>query len=117
MRGWNGQATAARTRIPWQSLKSFGSERLAALCHAVGFDARDTQTVRGTFERMCGAWGEQVIGKIPGWRSDIPDDPTPLELSLAMEGGQLEVSFLLEAQGEPTTLRSSWALRWSASSR
>jgi DMATS type aromatic prenyltransferase len=108
MRVRNEQATAARTRIPWQSLQSFGSEQLAALCQAAGFDGRDTQTVRHTFERMCGPWGRQDLGKIPAWRSDITDDHTPFELSLAMEGGQPEVRFLLEAQGAPTTLRSSW---------
>jgi len=108
MRVRNGQAPAARTRIPWQSLQSFGSERLAALCQAVGFDGQDTQTVRRTFELMCAPWGKQDIEKIPAWRSDITDDHTPFEFSLAMEGGQPEVRFLLEAQGEPTTLRSSW---------
>lgn len=108
MRVRNGQATAARTRIPWQSLQSFGSERLAALCQAVGFDGQDTQTAQRTFEYMCGPWGKQDIEKIPAWRSDLTDDHTPFEFSLALEEGQPEVRFLLEAQGEPTTLRSSW---------
>ncbi|AKI98988.1 tryptophan dimethylallyltransferase family protein [Archangium gephyra] len=96
------------TPIPWQSLRSFGSERLDALCHAVGFGAEDTRTVRRTFELMCGAWGQRPLGDKPAWRSDITDDHTPFELSLAMEAGQPEVRFLLEAQGQPTTLRSSW---------
>lgn len=108
MRVWNEQAVAARARIPWQSLGSFGSDRLDALCHAVGFGTRDTRTVRRTFELMCSPWGEQPLGRAPEWRSDITDDHTPFELSLAMEGGQPEVRFLLEAQGQPTTLRSSW---------
>jgi DMATS type aromatic prenyltransferase len=108
MRVWNERDTAVRAPVPWQSLQSFGSEQLDALCHAVGFGAGDTWTVRRTFERMCGTWGPRPLGENPAWRSDITDDHTPFELSLALEQGQPEVRFLLEAQGQPTTLRSSW---------
>lgn len=108
MRVWNEQAPAVRAPIPWQSLQSFGSERLDALCHAVGFGAGDSRTVRRTFELMCGAWGQRPLGERQTWRSDITDDHTPFELSLALEEDQPEVRFLLEAQGQPTTLRSSW---------
>lgn len=108
MRVWNERAPAVRAAIPWKSLQSFGSERLDALCHAVGFGAGDTRTVRRTFERMSDSWGHRPLGEKPAWRSDITDDHTPFELSLAMEEGLPEVRFLLEAQGQPTTPRSCW---------
>ncbi len=98
-------------RVAAQSFLEFGNARLRALCQAVGFEDADTQTVQRFFTFMGSPWGEQRIGTIPIWRSDITDDHTPFEFSLALEGTRPEIRFLIEAQGtraNPTTLQSSW---------
>jgi DMATS type aromatic prenyltransferase len=62
------------------------------------------------FSFMAGSWGSRSIGEAPPWKSDVTDDHTPYELSLALEGGQPEIRFLMESQRKsgPTTLQSSW---------
>ena len=101
---FSGEATAHLT------FQEFGTAQLQSLCTAVGYSAEHTQTVKRFFTFMCGTWGTRRIGTTPPWKSDITDDHTPFELSLAIEAGQPEVRFLMESQRRqgPTTLRSTW---------
>ncbi|WP_257453784.1 tryptophan dimethylallyltransferase family protein [Archangium lipolyticum] len=98
----------ARARIASQTFHAFGSAKLTAMCRAVGFTEEDTRTVLKFFELLTSPWGQRRIGTEPVWASDITDDHSPYELSLALDGRTPEVRFLVEAQGEPTTLQSSW---------
>jgi len=109
------QLEVKRALIAWEppstlTFEEFGIARLQALCEAVGYDATDTETVKRFFSFMSSPWGAQQIGHTPPWKSDITDDHTPFELSLAIEDGRPEVRFLMEAQNAhgPTTLRSTW---------
>jgi DMATS type aromatic prenyltransferase len=102
---------ARREQAPRASsltFQEFGTDRLQALCEAVGYSAADTRTVQRFFRFMSTPWGTRRIGTTPPWLSDITDDHTPFELSLALEGERPEVRFLIESQSSSTTLRSSW---------
>lgn len=90
------------------TFQEFGNARLQALCQAVGHGPADIETAQRFFTLMSSPWGTQRIGTSPPWRSDITDDCTPFEFSLALDGDTPEVRFLIEAQNGPTTLRSSW---------
>jgi len=99
--------------LGWEQTSSltfheFGSSRLRALCEAVGYEREEVETVQRFFTVMSGRWGSQRFGSGPRWLSDITDDHTPYEFSMALEGSKPEVRFLIEAQNEPTTLKSSW---------
>lgn len=99
--------------LSWERTSSltfheFGSSRLRALCEAVGYDSGEVETVQRYFTVMSGGWGSQRIGRSPRWLTDITDDHTPYEFSMALEDDKPEVRFLIEAQNEPTTLQSSW---------
>jgi DMATS type aromatic prenyltransferase len=100
------------SREPSSSLtfQEFGTARLQALCEAVGYGAAETETVKRFFTFMSSPWGSRRIGTTPLWPSDITDDHTPFELSLALEDARPEVRFLMEAQSAhgSTTLRSTW---------
>lgn len=109
------QLEVKRALIAWEppsslTFEEFGIARLQALCEAVGYDASDTETVKRFFSFMSSPWGSRQIGSNPPWKSDITDDHTPFELSLALEDGRPEVRFLMESQSAhgPTTLRSTW---------
>lgn len=109
------QLEVKRALIAWEppstlTFEEFGLARLQSLCEAVGYDASDTETVKRFFSFMSSPWGARQIGHTPPWKSDITDDHTPYELSLALEDGRPEVRFLMEAQSAsgPTTLRSTW---------
>jgi DMATS type aromatic prenyltransferase len=109
------QLEVKRALVAWEppstlTFEEFGIARLQALCEAVGYDASDTETVKRFFSFMSSPWGSRQISHTPPWKSDITDDHTPFELSLALEDGRPEVRFLIEAQSAhgPTTLRSTW---------
>ncbi len=105
-----------RAQSAWEppsflTFQEFGTARIQSLCEAVGYSAQDTETVKRFFTFMSHPWGARRIGTTPPWKSDITDDHTPFELSLAIEGGRPEVRFLMEAQSPqpgPTTLSSTW---------
>ncbi len=92
------------------SFLEFGLSRIQALCSAVGFSGPETLTVKECFSFMTSPWNTRLIGEEPLWRSDVTDDHTPYELSLALEDGRPEVRFLMESQrlSGTTTLQSSW---------
>ncbi len=91
-----------------QTFKAFGAAKLTSLCSTLGFEA-ETALVLRLFDTLIAPWSERLIGSVPTWTSDITDDHTPFEFSLAFDGIQPELRLLIEAQGNPTTLVSSWA--------
>ncbi len=80
------------------------ADRLAALCGAARFRGGDAAAVLGTFGVLTSPWGERPLGQPYGWVSEISDDNTPVEFSVAISEGRAEVRVLLEAQGEEPTL-------------
>lgn len=84
-----------------------GSSRLRALCHAVGFDEQRTHEMLDLFSALLTPWGERAIGASMPWRSDIGEEGTPYEFSLALSDGVPEVRIMVEAQGEAGTLASN----------
>ena len=60
-------------------------------------------TVTEVVDAMFAGWGTQPIPDELQWRSQISDDGTPWELSVAHAGGAVEPRLIVEAQGgEPT---------------
>ncbi|MFL5343247.1 MAG: tryptophan dimethylallyltransferase family protein [Hyalangium sp.] len=94
--------------ISAMTFQEFGTSRIEALCKAAGFTSVDTQKVQCYFTFMTQSWGSRRVGEASPWKSDISDDHTPFELSIALEGSRPEIRFLIEAQNTPTTLQSSW---------
>lgn len=84
-----------------------GSARLRLLCNAVGFDEQRTDEMLGLFAELLSPWGNRPIGASMPWRSDIGEEGTPYEFSLALSDGVPEVRIMVEAQGEEGTLRSN----------
>ena len=101
------QATMAE-QIAKMSFKDFGNTRIASLCKSAGFTSVDTQKVQQFFTFMTDSWSSRLVGEASPWKSDISDDHTPFELSIALEGSRPEIRFLIEAQNHPTTLQTSW---------
>jgi DMATS type aromatic prenyltransferase len=113
MRCFEGREKPARPQsgsewIASQTFQQFGLSRIEALCTAAGFSSTDTQKVQKYFTFMTSSWSSRRVGDASPWKSDISDDHTPFELSLALEADRPEVRFLIEAQNNPTTLQTSW---------
>ncbi|WP_257457375.1 tryptophan dimethylallyltransferase family protein [Archangium lipolyticum] len=91
------------------TLIASGSERLTALARAMGFDEPSTQAMRSLFLTLASSWGELPVGRAPPWPSDVCDDHSPFELSVAIdaEGPQLRV--LVEPMDAPFSLSANRA--------
>jgi DMATS type aromatic prenyltransferase len=89
------------------TLGSFAEERLRGLCRG-----SHLQGVEETALRVCrvmtASWRDWPLTLDPAWPSDITDDGTPIEMSLAFERGGVELRFLVEAMARPANAVSNW---------
>ncbi len=83
-----------------------GAEQLLRLCEAVGF-TKPADALK-ILREMLGSWGGSFLEPTPVRHSDITDDTTPFEFSIAFTGGSSELRFLVEAQGSVPSLASRW---------
>lgn len=98
------------------NLVDFGALRLRRLCQGAGF-GKETEQVIAIFRRLLAPWGQMSIdpapeasrGKASRWISEIGDDHSPIEFSVAIVDGTPEVRVLLEVQGEEPTVESQRA--------
>lgn len=86
-------------------LVDYTAERLAALCRSAGF-AAECENITRTYRNLVHPWGDVPLGKPSPWVSDISDDHTPVELSVAIADQRAEVRVLFEPQADVPTLRA-----------
>ncbi len=84
-----------------------GIEKLTSLANALGMGNKIAQIVE-IFRVMTVSWGDRKIGEHAGWQSDVSDDFTPFEFSIAFKEGRAELRVLIEAQGSEPNLQSNW---------
>ena len=87
------------------TLASLGAERLARLCDSVGMRGR-TAAVVDLFHRLVAPWGAQALERQPRWPSQVGDDHTPFEFSIAF-GKSPELRIMVEPIGANPSLRSN----------
>jgi DMATS type aromatic prenyltransferase len=85
-----------------------GSMQLRELCRASGLVNKEEQIVQ-TFRSLVAPWGDRRVDAAPEWKSDVCDDHTPYEFSLALDDVKPELRILVEAQGDRPELSSHWA--------
>lgn len=95
------------------TLLHHGTERLEHLCAGLGFDEQDRGRMVALFTRMAASWGDLPLGSKPRWPSDITDDHSPFELSVAIDGGAPELRFLCEVRGPAHTIDAQWRAAWA----
>lgn len=82
--------------------------RLARLMRALGQDAK-LPRARMVAQALSRGWGNWPAAPRPAWPSDITDDHTPFEFSLALDGRSETVRILTEPQdASDPSLVSSW---------
>jgi len=92
-----------RAQDPARRLGDYAKERFCMLCEAAGFEA-DSERVTKIFSQLIEPWAHQRIEHDIGWRSDIADDNTPIEFSVAISKHEVEVRALFETQADEPTL-------------
>jgi DMATS type aromatic prenyltransferase len=95
----------ARAKATYASL---GLARLSALWRALA-RSECPGDVKDLFTAMLAPWGDSRLPAAPAWPSDITDDHTPFEFSVAFSQAKPELRILVEAQGASPTLASTMA--------
>jgi len=67
-----------------------------------------SDAVSAMFQRLTGDWGHEPIEKHPRWRSQVGDDGTPYEFSVAF-GRKPELRFMVEPMGRQPSLAANRA--------
>ncbi len=84
-------------------------ERLAHVSRALGFDEAITQSMKDVFQTMTESWGQLTANGRPEWPSDVCDDHSPFELSLALDARGPQLRILVEPMDAPYSLASNLA--------
>lgn len=92
------------------SLAEYGSERLDALCAALGVAGEERRGAQAVFQTASESWSQTPIAAAPAWENDLTDDGTPFEFSVGFEGEKPELRLLFEPQSNvaPLSQHSSW---------
>jgi Tryptophan dimethylallyltransferase len=90
-----------------ETLGSVGVDALVRLCKATGHAGLVDAAVR-VFGAMTRSWRDRPIDQ-PPQPSDLTDDATPFEFSLAFERGRPDIRMLVEAQGERADAHHQWS--------
>ena len=87
--------------------REFGLQKLGDLVRGLGL-ADELPAATRLFDLLTASWSHRQLTGTPHWASDITDDGTPFELSVAFQGGRPLVRVLAEAQLEPFDVESNW---------
>jgi hypothetical protein len=95
------------------SIRTLGQQldtRLARLLSALGQSEHLENSLR-IVRLLTSSWRDEVVSAGPRWSSDITDDHSPFEFSLALDGNSEVLRILTEPQDlEQPSLRASWRL-------
>ncbi|MCU1280130.1 MAG: pyrroloquinoline quinone [bacterium] len=94
------------------NLGDLGSQRMTALARRLGFGGDEIASMEQLFRELLAPWAHLPVGGVPPWPSDVSDDHSPFEFSVAIDGAAPELRMLVESRGEPATLASNeqWGL-------
>jgi pyrroloquinoline quinone (PQQ) biosynthesis protein C len=93
--------------IPNKTYVEVGIEKLTSLCDALGMNAKLAEVVE-IFRAMTISWSDRQVGESVEWPSDVSDDGSPFEFSIALDPDKVELRVLVEAQGKDANLQSNW---------
>ena len=99
------EATSGTVRV-LPRLVDHAAGRFRTLCEGARFGS-DTEATVATLRRLISVCGDHPIGSAPTeWVSEISDDNTPIEFSVAIAGEGIEVRVLFEPEGALPTVAS-----------
>jgi hypothetical protein len=84
-----------------------GERKLSRLCDGLSAPQRRGAAIE-LFRFLTAGWSHWPVGDTPAWQTDITDDGTPFEFSVAFGGAAPQVRLLVESQQDPIGHLSSW---------
>lgn len=91
------------------TLGALAQQRATSLCHLLNVDSG---IVLDTLHTLARGWATRCVSTA-AVRSDITDDHSPFEFSLAFDDGPPQLRLLAEAQGAEPSLASNWDAAWA----
>ena len=88
------------------TLAGWGSAQLSRLATACGLEDRASE-LEALFLDLLGKYGDTSRSIPPQWRSNVCDDYTPFEYSIAIDQTALDFRLLVESVGAEPTMRSA----------
>jgi DMATS type aromatic prenyltransferase len=95
------------------TLRGLGRKQIERLCGALGIPEQTDRTLRA-FDLLSSTWAHRTIDR-PRFNSDITDDCSPYEFSVALDGRAPELRILAEAQGRRGSSLEQWHAGWRLS--
>lgn len=92
-----------------ETLRDREVERLADVSRVLGFDEAATRSMREVFLALSESWGQLPAGGTPPWPSDVCDDHSPFEVSVAINGRGPQLRVLVEPMDAPPSHSASLA--------
>src|SRR5262245_13842847 len=89
------------------TLGDIAHRRLRAACSILGTN-QILSRAREIFDVLADPWRNWNVEYEPYWLSDVTDDGSPFELSIAFGGKSPELRLLAECQEPPLTSESGW---------
>jgi DMATS type aromatic prenyltransferase len=93
--------------VPTPTYVEVGIEKLISLCETLGMSAKTAEVIE-IFRALTASWSERKVGESSEWVSDVSDDGSPFEYSIALDPEKVELRVLVEAQGTNPNLQSNW---------
>jgi tryptophan dimethylallyltransferase len=90
------------------SMGQIGGEKLAGICDRLGLADSQRERAQRLFRRLSQSWSARPVTAYALWPSDITDDGTPFEFSLAFSEAQPKLRFLVESQVTSISEHSTW---------
>jgi DMATS type aromatic prenyltransferase len=99
-------ACIERAPLHTRTLGDLGGAALTRVCQAI-HRGELVAAAASVFEAMSASWAGRSV-TTSAWPSDLTDDASPYEFSLAFERGRPDVRLLVEAQGAQPTVHEQW---------
>jgi DMATS type aromatic prenyltransferase len=99
----------AQDGLPHATPRHVGIAKLVGLCRALGYSRARTERAVDIFDLLSPHLAGTHSQGASTWHSDITDDGTPFEFSVAFHEGATDLRMLVEAQESPSSLFSNWS--------
>lgn len=108
------QRAGAENVVASTRLAELGTHQLRGLAEALELPVTDSQRLIEIFTHLLGTAAWRSAGDPPAYTSDVVDDHTPFEMSIAVGGGAPELRVLVEPVDGDHSLAGRWRAARSA---
>ncbi|MDD9942282.1 MAG: tryptophan dimethylallyltransferase family protein [Myxococcales bacterium] len=99
---------AQRRASSGQSFRAVAERKLSSLTQGMELSGAQYQRTIAALDKLTGSFAHEPVGDQPLWGSDIADDGSPVEISVAMADGRFDLRLLAETQSTQAGKHFGW---------